>query len=149
MQGGLYASAVEQYEAAEQMAPNNPLIWLGRAHAALGAGYYALAEAQLRRSLSADPTLLMGQYDLKRMVGADRLAYLVSDLKTIASRDQRNHVPMVLLAYIAYNLGRESEASDWLQTAHTRSGGDDLLVRILREHWHGAAPAQRKTPRPE
>jgi tetratricopeptide (TPR) repeat protein len=135
MRSGKYASALDQYAAAEAASPSNPLVWLGRAHGELGAGYYNRAELHLRQALTADPTLLMGRYDLRQMMGEERITYLVGDLKQLAMQDARSATPLILLSYIAYNVGRENEAGLWLKTASERLPKADLLVRILREHW--------------
>ena len=55
MKDGKFTSAFDDYDKAEQVAPNNPLIKLGRANAELGDSYYARAEAHLPRCLHASP----------------------------------------------------------------------------------------------
>src|SRR5437868_1638175 len=85
MKQGKFTSALDQYDQAEQVAPNNPLIRLGRANAELGASYYARAEAHLRDVFTQNPELLNGQYDLIALLGEERLNTLVKDLKQIAN----------------------------------------------------------------
>jgi tetratricopeptide (TPR) repeat protein len=135
MRQGKFTSAMEQYDAAETLAPNNPLTWLGRAHAELGAGYYARSYFHLRQALLSDATLMMGRYDLKQMIGQERLNFLLADLKQLAVKDEKAPGPLVLLAYIAYNTGREEDASTWLAVAQKRAGAADPLVAAIYEHW--------------
>jgi hypothetical protein len=115
--------------------PNNPLVNLGRAHAELGASYYARAESHLRDLLSNHPELLVAQYDLTGMLGEQRLQTLVRDLKELAKKDQKEPRPLLLLSYIAYNTGREGEAAAYLDLADKRTGGTDPFYKLLRKNW--------------
>ena len=135
MKQGKFTSALDQYDAAEQVAPNNPLVWLGRANAELGAAYYGKAEQHLRQAFTSDPTILMGQYDLVSMIGQERVSFLVKDLKQMARAQEKLVRPVFLLAYVAYNTGNEELAATYLDAVEARSGGADHAVRTLREHW--------------
>jgi tetratricopeptide (TPR) repeat protein len=149
MKDGKFTSALDQYDQAEQVAPNNPLIRLGRANAELGASYYARAEAHLRDVFGKNPELLSGQYDLTGMLGEQRVAVLVKDLKEIANREQREPRPVFLLAYIAYNTGHEQNAEAYLDLADKRSGGKDAFFQLLRDNWalpQAAAPTTAPAP---
>jgi hypothetical protein len=135
MKAGHFHSALEQYELAEQVAPNNPLILLGRANAELGQSYYTRADTHLRQAFSGDQALLMGQYDLNTLLGQDRLQFLVSDLKAIAQRETKESRPLFLLAYIAYNTGSERKAAAYLDLAEKRAGGSDPVYDLVRKYW--------------
>ena len=135
MKEGRFSSALEKYDAAEQVAPNNPLIKLGRANAELGASYFARAEQHLREAFAADEALLMGQYDLRAFFGEDRLKVIANDLKEIANKEQAQVTPVFLLAYVAYNSENERMAAGYLDLADKRSGGKDALIKKIREHW--------------
>ena len=135
MKEGRFSSALEKYDAAEQVAPNNPLIKLGRANAELGASYFARAEQHLREAFAADEALLMGQYDLRAFFGEDRLKVIANDLKEIANKEQTQVTPVFLLAYIAYNSENEPMAAGYLDLAEKRAGGKDALIKKIREHW--------------
>ena len=135
MKEGKYTSALDQYDAAEAVTPNNPLITLGRGHAELGAGFYMRAEGHLRQALTADRALLMGQYDLTAMLGEDRLTRLVSELKDQTTKNQNNSTPLFLLAYIAYNTGHEQQALGYLDLAEQRGGDPGGFFKLLKEHW--------------
>jgi tetratricopeptide (TPR) repeat protein len=135
MREGRYTAALDQYDAAEQVAPNNPLILLGRANAELGAGYYARAENHLRQAFMVDRSLLMGQYDLRQFLGEERLATLEQDLQQIAQNDPDQPRPVFLLAYMAYNTGQERRAAGYLDLAERRAEGQDPLYPLIREHW--------------
>ena len=70
MKAGKFTSALDKYDDAEQVAPNNPLILMGRADALLGQSYYARAEQNLRKAFTQDQALLLGQYDLRSFLRA-------------------------------------------------------------------------------
>lgn len=135
MKEGRFSSALEKYDQAEQVAPNNPLIKLGRANAELGASYFARAEQHLREAFSADEALLMGQYDLHAFFGEDRLKVIANDLKEIANKEQSQVTPVFLLAYVAYNSENERMAAGYLDLAEKRSGGKDPLIKKIRQYW--------------
>ncbi|MGE5608461.1 MAG: tetratricopeptide repeat protein [Bacillota bacterium] len=141
---GKFADALDRYVVAEAVAPNNPLIWLGKAHAELGVGYYRPAENDLRTALTEDPSLLMGRYDLKGMLGQERLEFLVRDLKETARKQETDPAPTFLLAYLAYNSGSESSAGLYLNEVEKRIADRNdpesisyrNLVKQLRTHWN-------------
>lgn len=135
MKAGKYNSALEQYDLAEQVAANNPLILLGKANVELGQSYYTRAETHLRQAFMQDQALLMGQYDLRALIGAERLEYLVKDLKEVAKQETRQARPVFLLAYIAYNTGNERMAAAYLDLAEKRAGANDPLYPLIRKHW--------------
>lgn len=151
MKDGKYTSAIDQYAAAEQVAPNQPLIWIGRANAELGASYYNRAEAHLKDAFKSDQALLMAQYDLRSFLGEERMLSVIKDLKEIASADQKSPTPVFLLAYIAYNTGNERKAAGYLDLAEKRTDGKDPIYKLLREHWAlpiGDAPGEPKGAEP-
>ncbi len=135
MREGKYISALDRYDAALEVAPENPLIQLGKAHAELAAGYYARAESHLRALLGKDQALLLGRYDLPGQIGQDRLQFITRDLKEIAAAQPRQARAVLLLAYIAHNRGDDASASDWLAAASSRAGGGDALVKLFQHHW--------------
>jgi tetratricopeptide (TPR) repeat protein len=135
MKEGKFTSALDEYDKAQQVAPDSALVTLGRAHAELGATYYSRAESHLREAFNADPALLMGQYDLQAFYGEDRLRTLVNDLKEIARLEESQPRPVFLLAYIAYNTGNERMAGGYLDLAEKRAGKDPLY-NLIREHWN-------------
>ena len=147
MKEGKYTSALDQYDAAEAVTPNNPLITLGRGHAEFGAGFYVRAEGHLRQALTADRALLMGQYDLTAMLGEDRLTRLVSELKDQTTKNQNNSTPLFLLAYIAYNTGHEQQALGYLDLAEQRGGDPGGFFKLLKEHW--AAGQRGRSAKPD
>jgi tetratricopeptide (TPR) repeat protein len=135
MKDGQFQKALDQYDQAEQVAPNNPLTRLGRANAELGASFYARSEAHLREVFQKNPELLSGQYDLTTMLGEQRLQGLIKDLKTLANQQQQEPRPVFLLAYISYNTGHEQQAEAYLDLADKRSGGRDAFFQLLRDNW--------------
>ena len=135
MQQGKFTTAIAQYETAQQVAPNNGLVQLGKAHAELGGGYYERAEMDMRRAVAAEPSLVLGQYNLKTMFGEKRLQFIINDLKQLAANDKKPARPVLLLAYIAYNTGNEDKAGEWLSAAEQRGAKNDPLVSTFRKNW--------------
>lgn len=132
MKAGKFTSAVDTYDAAEQDAPNNPLVLLGRANAELGSSYYRRAEGHLRDAYAQDPALLMGQYDLRSMIGEKRLSTLVTELRDLAKNDPDQPGPVFLLAYIDYNTGNERRAGAYLDLAQKRSPKDPFYAAVKK-----------------
>jgi tetratricopeptide (TPR) repeat protein len=147
MKDAKYGPALDQYEAAAQLAPNNSMVLLGQANAELAIGFYRKAEQHLRAALRGDPVLMMAQFDLKAMLGEEKLNAIVKDLKDIAFKNEKDAGVAVLLAYIAYNTGNEQGAAMYLDLAQKRSEGRDDLPKILRQHWDvPAGPTTRPAP---
>lgn len=144
MKEGKYTSAMDQYDIAETVTPNNPLIWLGRANAELGAGFFLRAEGHIRQAMTTDKALLMGQYDLTGMLGEERMTKLVADLKEIASKEPTKATAVFLLAYVAYNSGHEVQALGYLDMAEKRSPEQSGFYKMIREHW--SVPDERVKP---
>jgi tetratricopeptide (TPR) repeat protein len=130
-----FQSAIEKYDAAEQVAPHDMLIALGRANAELGAGFYHRASMDLHTVFETDPSLLMGQYDLKSWMSDQRLQFVTKELSGLATSDPKSEDPVFLLAYIAYNTGDTAKAADYLKQAKARSGGRDFLLDQLEAKW--------------
>jgi tetratricopeptide (TPR) repeat protein len=136
MKQGRFNSAVDEYNTAAAIAPNNPLITLGRANAELGAANYARCELDLRQAYTGDQSLMMAQYNVGSLIGKDRLDQVVSELKQNAVDSPNDETPVFLLAYIAYNMHDSAKAAGYLQLAQQREGGQDALLVSLRQHWN-------------
>ena len=106
---------------------------------------------------SRAPELVVAQFDLRALIGEERLQKLVLDLKELATAEATAVRPPLLLAYIAYNTGNEEQAGEYLATAEQRAGADDPLLRAWRRNWKlaaattepAAAPATEPAPAPE
>jgi predicted Zn-dependent protease len=144
-----FTSAIDRFNQAGRVAPNNSMITLGRGIAELGAGYYAQSERDLRQVFRADPALLMAQIDLGKMMNADRLQYLRNDLSNLAASGPRDERPWFLQAFIAYNTGNQPEAERDLSEAEKRSGRADAVIRMMRSHWNLKSDAAAPTTQPE
>ncbi|HSV16686.1 MAG TPA: hypothetical protein VLI90_20645 [Tepidisphaeraceae bacterium] len=134
MRQGKFTNALDTYDSAQQVAPNNPLIALGRGFAELGASYYGKAEGDLRRGIFAAPAVLVGQYDLKGFLGEDRLKFVVKDLKDIL-KTEKTERPAFLLAYIFHNVGDDESTAKYLDEADRRVAGRDGMVNLMRNTW--------------
>ena len=130
-----FQSAIHTYNAAEQVAPNNSLIVLGRANAELGAGFYQQASADLHRVFLSDRTPLMGQYDLSGWITPQRLQFVTRELQDLQRSDPNLELAPFLLAYLSYNTGHEADAARYLSEAEARAKGGDPLLKTLRTYW--------------
>jgi hypothetical protein len=135
MRDGKFSTAIQKYNTAARVAPNNGLIPLGRANAELGAGFYYQASTDLHQVFQHDPALLLGQYDVKSWIGEKRLAYITDELRHLSDADTKQETPAFLLAYISYNTGRESDAEEYLREARSRAGNRDPLLSQLESRW--------------
>jgi hypothetical protein len=135
MRQGKFSTALNTYDTARQVAPNNPFATLGQAFAELGAASYGRAEMDLRQSFQADSgAVLLGTYDLRGFLGEDRLKFVVKDLKDINAKE-KNERAAFLLAYIAHNLGDDESAAKLLNDAEQRAGGNDSTLSLMRDSW--------------
>ena len=136
MRAGQFGQAVDTYDTAGEVAPNNPFVPLGRGFAELGASYYGKAESDLTRAILTEPAVLAAQYDLKGFLGQDRLKFVQKDLADIGTTEQTAR-PYLLLAYIDHNTGADDAtvtAKD-LDLAESR-GANKRLVDLMREAWN-------------
>ncbi len=143
MREGKFYSALDQYDMADQVAPNDPMVNLGRAIAELGASYYARAEGHLREAFTKNPALLTAQYDLRGFLGEERLNFLVNDLRAISNKEAGEPRSVFLLAFIDYNTGNPRRAAAYLDLAERRAGKPDPLFQSMRKLWNlpAAEPA--------
>ncbi|MGD0388475.1 MAG: hypothetical protein ABSC42_05910 [Tepidisphaeraceae bacterium] len=131
-----YDKAIAQYNAAIDVAPNNPLILMARATAELGGGYYAQANSDIHFAVAQDPAVLMGQYDLQKHLGADRLKSLLADLKQMAKQSNDDTLHAFLLTFAYYNSQHLALAVDWLDIADKRAKGQDLAIVQMKRYWN-------------
>jgi len=146
LEKGQYDKAIAAYNQAIDVVPNNPLILMARGIAELGGGYYGQANTDIHLAISEDPAVLMGQYNLNKQLGPQRLKQLISDLKSIATSSQDNTLHAFLLTFCFYNSGHLGQAAEWLQTTDQRSGGQDPAVLQMKKYWNfsdEAVPATR------
>jgi tetratricopeptide (TPR) repeat protein len=136
MREGKFYSALDQYEIADQVAPNDPMVNLGRAIAELGASYYARADGHLREAFTKNPALLTAQYDLRGFLGEERLNFLVNDLRAISNKEASEPRSVFLLAFIDYNTGNPRRAAAYLDLAERRAGKPDPLFQSMRKLWN-------------
>jgi hypothetical protein len=141
MRQGKFQSAINKYNNAEDVAPNNSLIPLGRANAELGAGYYNQATVDLRQAFQSDPALLLGRYDLDKWISDKRLQFITQELSDLAAGDKTQEMPVFLLAYLSYNTGQDAKALEYLKEAQKRAGTSDPVLAELETRWKPVAPA--------
>jgi len=130
-----YDQAIRQYNVIIQVVPNNPMILLGRANAELGGLYFVKAEADIRTAIMMDKTVLIAQFDLDHLYGQAQRDTVIDSLKRIATAHTDNPSPVILLAYISYNLQDEDKAQRYLELAQQRAGGLDPFIALLQRYW--------------
>jgi len=146
VQGQRYDKAITNYNEAIDAAPNNPLILMARATAELGGGYYAQANADIHVAVAQDPAVLLGQYDLQKHLGADRLKSLITDLKQISQDAPDDTLHSFLLTYVYYNSHHLGQAAQWLENSDKRSDGQDSAIVQMKRYWNfSEAPAPSPT----
>jgi hypothetical protein len=131
-----YDKAIATFNTAIDVAPNNPLILMARSNAELGGGYYAQANADIHLAIAQDSAVLMGQYDLQKHLGSDRLKSLISDLKEIAQSSREDTLHSFLLAYVYYNSHHIGQAADWIAIADNRANGQDSAIIQMKKYWN-------------
>jgi tetratricopeptide (TPR) repeat protein len=146
MRDGKFDLAVQKYNQAQRVAPNNPLTVLGRAHAELAGGYYARAEQDLRTVFHNDPQILLAQFDLAALLPKERIEFLHKDLQGLTETDPKSERPWLLLAYLEYNTNHPASAEQDLNEADKRTVRGDWAIRLMRQNW--ALPSNAKTPKP-
>ncbi|HEX5241875.1 MAG TPA: hypothetical protein VFW23_01335, partial [Tepidisphaeraceae bacterium] len=143
-----FTSAIEQYDRAARVAPNNPLIPMGRAIAELGAGLYAQSERDLRQVFRTAPATMMAKVNLGHFMTSQRLEYVSKDLATLAQQNPHDERPWFLLAFIHYNTGHSDEAAKDLNNAGERGGKLDSTIRMLQSHWKISSDSSNQRQEP-
>ena len=140
MRQGKFSESVATYETAQQVAPNNPFVYLGRCFAELGSSYYGKADLDLRRAVFLDEAVLAGRYDLNGFLGQDRVSLVQSELSKIAGSEKGARAS-VLMAFISHSTGADTAAGKSLDDAAAR-GGYAGLVDQMRATWGIRATAK-------
>ena len=138
---GRFNSAIDQFDSAERIAPEDAMIFMGRSIAELGASYYRRSEVHLRQAYERSPELLVARYDIKSMLGQARLEFLISELKDQASANPQDTGPVLLLAFIYYNVEDTTRAVNLL-TEGARRNPNDATIAAMRATWN--LPAENK-----
>ncbi len=146
MKKGNFKSAYELFDQARAKAPGDSVIFMGRSVAELGDGLYRRAELSLREAFTAEPALAGGEYDLKGMLGTDRLNVIVRDLKANARRQPNDPGPLMVLAFVYRNTGNVPFALEHLRRAADVSGNTDEQVKLLTRVWSAASASPAGEP---
>jgi len=133
---GKYKEAIDQYNNAAVIVPNNPMIMLGRANAEIGANLYVRAETDIRKAFAADTALMMAKFNLDGLLGQKRLDAIIADLEQVSDKSPSNETPVFLLAYLDYNTGQVTKVASRLELAERLMGGHDPLIESLFQHWN-------------
>jgi len=145
MREGKFNSAIDQFDNADRISPDDPLIFMGRSIAELGASYYRRSEVHLRQAFERSPELLLARYDLKAMVGESRLEFLVGELKQLASSNATDPGPLMLLAFIHFSVDDAPRAKTLLEEAQRRAP-NDRAVKIMQATWQTVNTPASNTP---
>jgi hypothetical protein len=136
MRAGRFASAIDRFDAAQAVTPDDPRLFLGRTMAELGAGYYRRAYESLVRAGSDERSLHGERVDLVGTLTAARLEFVIRELRQLAVDEPKDPMPLVLLAWIDGNIGNSTRAGEYARRAVERSGNDSTLGDFVKP-WTG------------
>jgi len=137
---GKYRRAMDAYARAAQFRPQDPLPLLGRANAAIAAGYFRTAAEALYAALSRFPQVLQFKFDGDRLLGGDRvLGGRRLELQEIAQRREQDAMALLLLGYVELLGGDRTAGREWFEKAAQLRPDDNLL---------GGLPALVAAPAP-
>jgi hypothetical protein len=104
---GKYYDAVTSYDIARSADPENPLIWIGRGHALIGAGDYLSAVTSLEEGISRFPGITRFKLDLRKFLSnRDILDVRRADLER-RLEEKDDYRLRFLLGYMEYYSGLE------------------------------------------
>ena len=143
---GKFMQAIQAFQGALAIRPNNPLAIIGQAHAEIAAGLYGSAAYNLQFVFNRNPALTAVRYNIKKLIPAGSLRAARRELNKLVKRD--NPSAAMLLAYIDYQLGYRR------QLRHTLTQWIEFQPRsvwpgVLRKAWLEkpvAAPAKVLQP---
>ncbi len=105
LKSGRYYDAVDSYDVARSADPENPLIWIGRGHALIGAGDYLSAVASLEEGIGRFPQITRFNIDLRAFLShKDILDIRRADLEKRLDTKEDFRLRF-LLGYIEYYSG--------------------------------------------
>lgn len=138
-----YFEAEARYTLALAENPGDTAALAARVHAAIGAGLYVSAAANLRLMLSERPELITVRYDHAILPRPGRLADAVEELTELSQPDRRTAregLPL-LLAYIGYQTDDEPALRTGL--ARMSEPGDQRLALLLQLIWIDEKPTEK------
>ncbi len=146
---GKYARAEFSFRKSRDMARGTPEVHLSMVHAHFANGGYYAAANQIRRALIRLPELPMVKLDLRGFYGKDKEDDYKKDVDDLVKRveDAENPDLLLLLAYVRYFGGEETEAAKLLRRAHVlnlRSNDKktrEANTKALETFWEGMAGA--------
>ena len=135
LKSGRYYDAVQEYQAAVRVNPQNPLARIGAALALFGAGENYSAASQLRRAFELFPPLMETKLDIPAMMHLatfrQRLLGLKKDLKENALLADRPS-PLLLAAYLHQSIGEDAEAHNYALRLRAVGRGNELYEAYAR-----------------
>ena len=144
LKSGRYYDAVQEYQAAVRVNPQNPLARIGAALALFGAGENYSAASQLRRAFELFPPLMETQLDIPAMMHLAtfqlRLQGLKKDLKENALLADRPS-PLLLAAYLHKSIGEDAEAHNYALRLRAVGRGNELYQAYARFLLENKRPA--------
>jgi hypothetical protein len=130
LRDGKYMEAVDQYQQALTIQPNNALGLVGRAHAELAAGMYQSASMDLKAVFTQKPEMVSVRYALTEFIPSKRVDNLMNDLLGLTTRERTGNLASFLYCYLAYNTDHPNE----LQQELDRWG-----IRPTHDEWQAIA----------
>lgn len=147
---GLWFDAEERFVSALGIRPGDPMASVGRIHAAMGAGLFRSAAANLVQLFQAHPELAPVKFDAALLPGEPRLGAVMSTLRDAAQNreDAFARDAGLLLAYLGHQTGTVGDVATGFAAVDRIDAwfdaGADPLVETLRVLWMGGgdAPAE-------
>lgn len=147
---GFWFDAEERFVSALGMRPGDPMASVGRVHAAMGAGLFRSAAANLTQLFQAHPELAAVRFDAALLPREERLGVIVQTLRDAAlnREDTFARDAGLLLAYLGHQNGSSDDVKAGLGAIDRIDAWLDApvdpLVETLRALWlgEGEAPAE-------
>jgi len=132
LKAGKFLLAVESYQAALSLKPDDPLAVIGRGHAELGASFYAAADFDLKFIYTRKPELVAVKYDVDSFIPAGRQLFLLEDLLKMTAKTETANMASFLYCYLCYETNRGTELQAELKKWGARSGHDEWQTVVAR-----------------
>ncbi len=127
---GKYFDAVTAYDVARAADRENPLVWIGRGHALIGAGDYLSAASSLEEGLRRFPQIAQLRIDLKAFLSyRDVLDIRRADLER-RLEESESYQLRFLLGYIEYFMGLEKFGRPNLERASLEAPSTSIISKL-------------------
>jgi len=132
MRQGKFYLAADSYTLANICEPDNPLAYIGKAHALLAAGEYMSSAFFLSKAIEMFPDYTRFKVDLVAMLGdRDKLESRIADVLEWYEISGAGELEF-LLAYVYYQTDRLGQAEQFINSAYEKMS-DSVAVAVLKQ----------------